>query len=166
MKIGARIRDLRKRNNLTQQQLADKLHVARMTVITWEQDKFIPDTANQIALARALGLPDNGITEMLYLDKPGYNQEKSDLEEDAAVMLAGEDTPPQAEKVHEIIMTLYNASKSIENSLGAIDSLEVITEVDHDLIDHQLAYMERQIGIAREYIAASAYLKSPLHNGE
>ena len=79
-------------------------------------------------------------------------------------MLASEDSEQQAEHVHEIIMTLYSTSKAIEKALGSIDALETITEVDHDLIDHQLAYMERQIGVAREYLSASANLKSPSGN--
>lgn len=159
MKIGARIKELRKRNSLTQQQLADKLHTTRQTVITWEQDKYIPDTPNQIALSRALGLPDNAITEMLYLDTPGYSKDKSDLIEETAILLAAEDSEQQAESVQTIVTLLYEASKIIEKSLNAIDRLPIITEVDHDLMDHQLAYMERQIGVAREYLCPSAYVK-------
>lgn len=159
MKIGARIKELRKKNNLTQQQLADRLHTVRQTIISWEQDKFVPDTPNQIALSRALGLPDNGITEMLYLDKTTYNKGAEDLMEETAVLLAAEDTEQQAESVQAIVMMLYEASKIIEKALNSIDRLPLITEVDHDLLGHQLEYMERQIGVAREYLGASAYVK-------
>lgn len=41
-----------------------------------------------------------------------------------------------------------------------IDHLPLsITEVYHDLMDHQFEYMERQIGVAMEYVAASVYVK-------
>ena len=164
MKIGARIRELRKNRHMTQQQLADILHIARMTVISWEQDKFIPDTQNQVALARLFGLSDSYFPEMLYVGKPQSSKDTEDIVEETAVMLAAEDSEQQAEHVHEIIMTLYSTSKAIEKALSSIDALETITEVDRDLIDHQLAYMERQIGVAREFLSTSANLKSPSGN--
>ena len=161
MKIGARIKELRKSKHMTQQQLADMLHIARATVISWEQDKFIPDSQNQLSLTKLFGLSEGYFAEMLYADKPKSTKDAHDIAEETAVMLAAEDTENQAEKVHEIIMTLYSASKAIEKALSGIDAIETITEVDHDLIDHQLAYMELQIGVAREYLSASANLKSP-----
>lgn len=161
-----KIKELRKKNHLTQQQLADKLHVARMTVITWEQDKFVPDTPNQIALSRAFQQRDSYFTDLLYLDSPKETKDRADTAEITAVMLAAEDSEKQAEIVHGIIMVLYDASKKIEKSMSEIDGLGKITEVDQDLIDHQLAYLERQIGIAREYLAASAYVKEQKSLGE
>ncbi|ATO46383.1 hypothetical protein C5L30_001392 [Companilactobacillus farciminis] len=44
MKIGEKIRQLRKENNLTQQQLADKLFVTPQAVSKWENNLVIPTT--------------------------------------------------------------------------------------------------------------------------
>ena len=44
MKIGEKIRRLRKENNLTQQQLADKLFVTPQAVSKWENNLVIPTT--------------------------------------------------------------------------------------------------------------------------
>lgn len=52
------------------------------------------------------------------------------------------------------------ATKTIEITLNLIDHLPLsITEVYYDLLDHQFEYMERQIGVVKEYVAASVYAK-------
>ncbi|EFC90404.1 transcriptional regulator, XRE family [Dethiosulfovibrio peptidovorans DSM 11002] len=51
---GDRIKELRKRKQLTQDQLAQKMGVSRTTVVSWEKSKFEPDRQNTIDLAAAL----------------------------------------------------------------------------------------------------------------
>ena len=43
MKIGEFIRELRKENGLTQEQLAEQLNVSRRTVSRWETGNNLPD---------------------------------------------------------------------------------------------------------------------------
>lgn len=43
MKFGEQIREIRKSENLTQEQFAEKLHVTRQAVSNWENDKNLPD---------------------------------------------------------------------------------------------------------------------------
>ena len=50
-KTGSLLRDLRKENNLTQEQLAEKLNVARRTVSRWETGYNLPDLDVLIELA-------------------------------------------------------------------------------------------------------------------
>ena len=52
---GDRIRGLRKEIGLTQEELAAKIGVSRMTVISWEKGKFEPGRDNTKDLALALG---------------------------------------------------------------------------------------------------------------
>lgn len=51
MSVGKRIQSLRKKHNLTQQQLADQLSVSRQAVSKWEQDFNEPDIRTLIALS-------------------------------------------------------------------------------------------------------------------
>lgn len=44
-KFGQLIKEIRKKNNLTQKQLADKYHVTYQAVSKWENGKNMPDTA-------------------------------------------------------------------------------------------------------------------------
>lgn len=55
MSLGERIREQRKRAGLSQEQLAERLHVSRQAVTKWEADKGIPDVANLIAISDAFG---------------------------------------------------------------------------------------------------------------
>ncbi len=43
MEIGKKISNIRKDNNLTQEDLAEKYHVTRQTVSSWENSKSYPD---------------------------------------------------------------------------------------------------------------------------
>ncbi|MBZ6397238.1 MULTISPECIES: LexA family protein [Pantoea] len=54
MNMGERIRQKRKELNLTQQALAEKAGVNRVTVTGWEKDDYQPNGANLQALADAL----------------------------------------------------------------------------------------------------------------
>ena len=51
MKIGAFLKELRKENNLTQEQLAEKLGVTQRSVSRWENGNTLPDISLLIELA-------------------------------------------------------------------------------------------------------------------
>ncbi len=55
MTIGESIRCHRKRLNLTQAQLAERLNVTAQAVSRWENDTGLPDISMAVPLARALG---------------------------------------------------------------------------------------------------------------
>ena len=42
MKFSDSLKEFRKQNNLTQQELADKLFVSRSAIAKWEQDRGLP----------------------------------------------------------------------------------------------------------------------------
>ena len=44
--LATQIKDLRKKHNLTQQQLADLLSVSNKSISKWEKDEGIPDLKN------------------------------------------------------------------------------------------------------------------------
>lgn len=52
--VGKRIETLRKSKNISQEDLAEKVGVSRMTVYKWESGTSVPNYANMQALARAL----------------------------------------------------------------------------------------------------------------
>ena len=51
MTVGEKIRQLRIGANLSQTQLAEKLHISRAAVAKWENDNGLPDVSNLKALA-------------------------------------------------------------------------------------------------------------------
>lgn len=56
MTIGASIRYHRKRLNLTQAQLAERVGVSAQAVSKWENEAGLPDISMAVPLARALGI--------------------------------------------------------------------------------------------------------------
>ena len=52
MTIGECIKSLRKENQLTQQQLADKLFISQDTISLWERNKSTPDAKAIVELCK------------------------------------------------------------------------------------------------------------------
>lgn len=56
IEIANRLVELRKKNNLSQEELADKLGLSRQAVSKWERAEASPDTDNLICLAKIYGV--------------------------------------------------------------------------------------------------------------
>lgn len=56
MTLGERIKELRIKNNLSQEDLASKLNVSRQAISKWEKDIALPDTNNLIMLSKLFGV--------------------------------------------------------------------------------------------------------------
>lgn len=56
MKIGKKIADARRDKNLTQEQLAELMHVTRQSVSRWESDMSYPEMDKIIILSEILGV--------------------------------------------------------------------------------------------------------------
>lgn len=54
--LGQRLADLRKRNGLSQEALAEKLNISRQAISKWERGESTPDTDTLIELARIYGV--------------------------------------------------------------------------------------------------------------
>ena len=78
-----RLLELRKKHNLSQEELAEKLGVSRQAVSKWERSEASPDTDNLIALAKLYGL---SLDELIYGEKEdkGDNKENEENSDDKA----------------------------------------------------------------------------------
>ncbi len=54
--IGKVIRDLRRRDHITQKELADSIGVTEQAVSKWETDRACPDVSLMIPIARRFGI--------------------------------------------------------------------------------------------------------------
>jgi transcriptional regulator with XRE-family HTH domain len=66
-KTADRLIELRKKNGLSQEDLAEKLNISRQAVSKWERAESLPDTENLIALSKLYGL---SLDELVYGKKP------------------------------------------------------------------------------------------------
>ena len=65
--IANRLYELRKRNSLSQEELAEKIGVSRQAVSKWERAEASPDTDNLILLAKLYSI---SMDELLSTDEP------------------------------------------------------------------------------------------------
>lgn len=72
MNLGKTIQDFRKKNHLSQEQLAERIGVARQTISKWELEETAPDLNQANKLSKILGL---SLDELV-----GGNIESKDLE--------------------------------------------------------------------------------------
>ena len=57
MQIGNKISQLRKLSGMTQEQLAEKLHVSRQTISKWEAGTTMPDLESVATISRMFQVP-------------------------------------------------------------------------------------------------------------
>ena len=81
LKFGAFIAQLRKEKNMTQKELADRLHVTDKAVSKWETGKGFPDVKLMEPLAQELGV---SLVELLQ----GERQQEDTLTPEQAAYLA------------------------------------------------------------------------------
>ena len=79
IKIGKFISNLRKKKNLTQQELADKLFVTDRAVSKWERGLSLPDASKMIDLCNILGISVNELLLGEVIDMENYNKKTEEL---------------------------------------------------------------------------------------
>ena len=79
LKIGKFIADCRKRKNLTQMQLAEKLGITDKAVSKWERGVAMPDTLIMLELCDILGISVNELLSGEKIDMENNNQKNEQL---------------------------------------------------------------------------------------
>lgn len=72
-KFGKFIKDIRKRNNLTQKQLADKYNVTYQAVSKWENGLNMPDTSLMKQISKDFGISIDELLEGEYKETKEKN---------------------------------------------------------------------------------------------
>ena len=85
--VGKRIETLRKSKKISQEDLAEKVGVSRMTVYKWESGTSVPNYANMQALARALETTVSFFTDETSFE---YTEEESKGENEIALSVENE----------------------------------------------------------------------------
>ena len=78
IKIGKFIAEQRKKNNLTQMQLAEKLNITDRAISKWENGKAMPDSSIMLELCKELKITVNELLSGEVLEMNNYN-EKADM---------------------------------------------------------------------------------------
>ncbi len=75
IKIGKFIAECRKKNNLTQAQLAEKLFISDRAISKWENGKSMPDSSIMLALCKELKISVNDLLSGEVISMENYNKE-------------------------------------------------------------------------------------------
>ena len=74
IKIGKFIAECRKKNNLTQMQLAEKLNITDRTISKWENGKGMPDSSIMLDLYNELKISVNELLCGKLIEMNNYNE--------------------------------------------------------------------------------------------
>ncbi len=74
IKIGKFIAECRKKNNLTQMQLAEKLNITDRAISKWENGKGMPDSSIMMDLCNELGISVNELLSGERIEMKEYNK--------------------------------------------------------------------------------------------
>ena len=79
VKIGKFIAECRKRNNLTQMQLAEKLDITDRAISKWENGKAMPDSSIMLDLCQELKINVNELLSGEVIKMDNYNEKAEEL---------------------------------------------------------------------------------------
>ena len=77
MTLGQRIQELRKQQNLSQEELGTRLGVSRQAVSRWEMDGAVPDVDKLIAMSKLFSVT---LNDLLGVEAPGGGTETPEAE--------------------------------------------------------------------------------------
>lgn len=111
-----RLYELRKKHNLSQEELAERLGVSRQAVSKWERSEASPDTDNLIALAKIYGL---SLDELVYGEKEEEPTEESS-EEKEQTEESTEEKEQTEESSDEPLLTVEDGGNTVKIGPGGI----------------------------------------------
>lgn len=88
-KIGNFIAQCRKKKNLTQSQLAEKLNMSDKSISKWETGKGMPDSSVMLELCKCLDISVNELLEGKYLGEQMHPENSREKKEDIEKIKAG-----------------------------------------------------------------------------
>lgn len=101
IKIGKFIAECRKKNNLTQAQLAERLNITDRAISKWENGKSMPDTSIMIELCSELNINVNDLLCGEKISKDAYNKQ---LEQNIIDMIKQKEASDERLLTMEIVM--------------------------------------------------------------
>lgn len=108
--IGKRIQEIRIRRGMTQEQLADRIHISKSSISEWEACKRVPQMKTLRKIAEALGVD---VWEII-----GFNDVSIDPAQQAREELA--DDPDRKALLN---LARYGSAKDVKQVKALIDAL-------------------------------------------
>lgn len=100
MTLGQRIQELRKQQNLSQEELGTRLGVSRQAVSRWEMDGAVPDVDKLIAMSKLFSVT---LNDLLGVEAPGGETETPEAEQTAPQIVI---TPVKSSRWNTLLAVL------------------------------------------------------------
>ena len=100
MTLGQRIQELRKQQNLSQEELGTRLGVSRQAVSRWEMDGAVPDVDKLIAMSKLFSVT---LNDLLGVEAPGGGTETPEAEQAAPQIVI---TPVKSSRWNTLLSVL------------------------------------------------------------
>lgn len=107
--IGKRIQEIRIRRGLTQEQLADRIHISKSSISEWEACKRVPQMKTLRKIAEALGVD---VWEII-----GFNEVSIDVQQ------AREELADDPDRKALLNLARYGSAKDVKQVAALIDAL-------------------------------------------
>lgn len=108
--IGKRIQEIRIRRGITQEQLADRIHISKSSISEWEACKRVPQMKTLRKIAEALGVD---VWEII-----GFNDVSID-----PVQQAREDLADDPDRKALLNLARYGSAQDVKQVAALIDAL-------------------------------------------
>jgi len=129
MNIGKNIASLRKKNNLTQEELANKLGVSAQAISKWENENSCPDISLLPKIADLFGITVDALirksnTEIALQESPDNNftSEKKNISLNTKIVITIEQRSGKINKI-QIPFALVKTGLKIGNQFGLDESI-------------------------------------------
>lgn len=140
LETANRLYELRKKHNLSQEELAEKLGVSRQAVSKWERSEASPDTDNIIALAKIYGLT---LDELIYGEKEEKKEEKKEetkentsAESDESVYIDIDDGEDKVKIGPEGILVEEKNGNTVKININGKIMEKVIKKIEDNIDEH------------------------------
>jgi transcriptional regulator with XRE-family HTH domain len=140
LETANRLYQLRKKHNLSQEELAEKLGVSRQAVSKWERSEASPDTDNLIALAKIYDL---SLDELIYGGKEEKKEEKKEetkentsAEGDESVYIDIDDGEDKVKIGPEGILVEEKNGNTVKININGKIMEKVIKKIEDNIDEH------------------------------
>lgn len=138
MELNEKLISLRKKNKLTQAQVAEALDVSRQAISNWETGAVLPSTDNLIALSRLYQVPvDHLLNDDADLIPVPVEEKEVDKKEEAPPEPAKSTTYSKLDMIrkHSVIILLYLLTLFLVVLISVSVTLFLTREKEPDVLD-------------------------------
>ena len=160
MSIGKRLLSLRQQKGMSQEELANQLHVSRQTISKWESDLSLPDMKTMLDISDFF---QNSITELLGIEEDNHNHSIEQIYDQTKIVLDNLQKENQRRKTRDyIIIGVCVACMVLVSSLYFLNlikprTVSSKTTVHEYVINNSSSEEERYIDLSHSSFETKSY---------